>query len=113
MLGFTFNTEQLDSIRDEFKKTENSLLFGDKLQNEKEYFRDKFSLDKVFSCVIIRNDGQEIPWHYQIDSWDSYCDFLSSEERKELQHPGKLIISYRELNPIGVNNGINDKNAAF
>ena len=77
---------------------------GQELDNEKEYFRDNFSLDKVFGCVIIDSEGEEIPWHYQIDSWDSYCKFLSSEEKNEMRHPGKLVISYRELNPIGVDN---------
>jgi hypothetical protein len=26
---------------------------------------------------------------------------MSSEERKELKHPGRLILSYREYSPIG------------
>jgi hypothetical protein len=107
-LGFTFNSEQFDSIKEKFQKIENSLLFGQELDNEKEYFRDNFSLDKVFKCVIIDSEGQEIPWYHKIDNWDSYCEFLASEEKNEMRHPGKLIISYRELNPIGVDNGDND-----
>ena len=92
-------------MRDKFYKIEDSLLLGEELENEKEYFRDKFSLDNIFKCaILIEQDGFEIPWFYQIDSWDSYCDFLSSEEKSELRHPGKLVISYRELNPIGVDN---------
>ena len=104
LLGFTFNFEQFEKMRNRFYKIENSLLLGQELDNEKEYFRDNFSLDKVFGCVIIDSEGEEIPWHYQIDSWDSYCKFLSSEEKNEMRHPGKLVISYRELNPIGVDN---------
>ena len=103
-LGFTFNFAQFEEMRDRFYKIENSLLLGQELDNEKEYFRDNFSLDKVFKHVIIYNEGEEIPWHYQIDSWDSYCKFLSSEEKNEMRHPGRLVISYRELNPIGVDN---------
>jgi len=108
MLGFTFNREQFQEIRETFRKTENSLLLGQELDNEKEYFRDKFSLDNTFKCVILYREGEEIPWYYQIDSWDSYCKFLSSEEKSEMRHPGKLVISYRELNPIGVDNADND-----
>ena len=103
-LGFTFNFDQFEEMRDRFYKIENSLLLGQELDNEKEYFRDNFSLDKVFKHVILYNEGEEIPWHYQIDSWDSYCKFLSSEEKNEMRHPGRLVISYRELNPIGVDN---------
>ena len=108
MLGFTFNSSQLQQIKDSFRKTENSLLLGQELENEKEYFRDKFSLDNTFKCVIIYREGEEIPWYYRIDSWDSYCKFLSSEEKSEMRHPGKLVISYRELNPIGVDNDNQD-----
>tara|TARA_R100000951_G_scaffold84568_1_gene72345 strand:- start:346 stop:1221 length:876 start_codon:yes stop_codon:yes gene_type:complete len=104
MLGFTFNKQQFQDIKNNFLKTENSLLLGQELDNEKEYFKDKFSLDNTFKCVIMYREGEEIPWHYQIDSWNSYCNFLSSEEKNEIRHPGKLIISYRELNPIGVDN---------
>lgn len=108
-LGFTFNLKQLEEIREEFAKTENSLLLGQELENEKIYFRDKFSLDNTFERVIIEGQGKlEVPWFYPIDSWNSYCKYLSSKERNEMRHPGKLVISYRELNPIGVDNADND-----
>lgn len=104
-LGFTFNMTQLEEMRNRFRKSENSLLWGKDLENEKEYLRDKFPLDNIFECVILlEEEGVEIPWHHQIDSWDSYCKYLSSSERKEMRHPGQLVISYRELNPIGVDN---------
>ena len=35
-------------------------------------------------------------------SWDGYCEYLGSEERKEIKHPGPLVISYREYNPMGL-----------
>tara|TARA_R110002020_G_scaffold161112_2_gene345925 strand:+ start:459 stop:1238 length:780 start_codon:yes stop_codon:yes gene_type:complete len=108
-LGFTFNLNQLEKIQEEFEKTENSLLLGRELENEKIYFRDKFSLDNIFECAIIEGQGKlEVPWFYPIDSWDSYCEYLASEERRKMKHPGKLVISYRELNPIGVDNDNND-----
>ena len=108
-LGFTFNLKQLEEIREEFQKVENSLLLGQELENEKTYFRDKFSLDNIFGCVIIYRQGKlEVPWFYQIDSWDSYCKYLASKEKNEMRHPGRLIMSYRELNPIGVDNDHND-----
>ena len=113
-LGFTFNLKQLKTIQKEFYKIENSLLLGQELEDEKAYFKNKFSLDKTFDCVIIREQGKlETPWFYQIDSWDSYCKYLGSEEKSEMRHPGKLVISYRELNPIGVDNADNDENGAI
>jgi len=108
-LGFTFNLEQFEKIQEEFRKVENSLLLGQELENEKVYFRDKFSLDNIFGCVIIRGQGKlEVPWFYQIDSWNTYCKYLASEEKDEMRHPGRLVMSYRELNPIGVDNDDND-----
>jgi hypothetical protein len=64
-----------------------------------------FTLDRVFKCVNIEESKVvELPWHYNIDNWESYCQFLGSEERKQIKRPHKLILSYREFNPIGVDN---------
>ena len=49
-LGFTFNLKQLKTIQKEFYKIENSLLLGQELEDEKAYFKNKFSLDKTFNC---------------------------------------------------------------
>ena len=43
----------------------------------------------------------EVPWYYPIDSWDMYCSFLGSKDRKELARPGPHILKYREYNRIG------------
>ena len=105
MLGFTFNVAQLKESLEIFRETDSSLLWGEKLENEKEYYENNFSLDKVFGHVIIGIDKElEVPWFHQIDGWDSYCDFLSSEDRKGMKHPGPLIMSYREFNPVGEDN---------
>ena len=102
MLGFTFNIEDMNQAINMFREVDKSLLWGEELENEKEYYRDNFTLDKVFEHVILyTNEGLELPWHYQIDSWASYCQFLASDEKSEMKHPGKLVISYREFNPVG------------
>ena len=100
-LGFTFTDNQMTEGINIFKDVSSNLLFGDDLENEKEYFHENFSLDKIFGKTILESKKIELPWFYQIDSWDSYCNYLSSEERKEIRHPGKLVISYREWAPIG------------
>lgn len=108
LLGFTFTSEQMEKGMEIFKEIESSVIFGEDLKNEKEYFFDNFSLDKIFNRVILLDKMEvELPWFYQIDSWDGYCDYLSSEERKQIKHPGKLVISYREFNPIGIDNDNN------
>ena len=64
-----------------------------------------FTLDRIFECVTL--EGANIaaaPWYYPIDSWEKYCTFLGSEERREIKHPGKLVLGYRELNQIGEQN---------
>lgn len=105
LLSFTFNRAQMQEAINLFKETDKSLLWRDDLENEESFYEEEFSLDKVFGRVIIDNEERlEVPWFYQVDSWDSYCEFLGSEHRKELKHPGRLIISYREFNPVGEDN---------
>ena len=84
-----------------FMDVETSLIF-EELEKEKKHFFDNFSLEKIFKQVILKNRIEvELPWFYPIDSWDNYCAYMASEERKEIRHPGKLVISYREYSPIG------------
>jgi hypothetical protein len=105
LLAFTFNIEQMEEALQLYKSVDNSLLWGEDLEDQLKYYRDNFTLDKVFGCVIIDIDeGLELPWHYQIDSWASYCQFLASDEKSEMKHPGELVISYREFNPVGEDN---------
>lgn len=103
-LGFTFNIEQMNKGLNIFKETDKSLLWGEELENEKEYYEKNLSLDKVFGSVVLSNREQlEAPWFHPIDGWAPYCTFLASDEKAEMRHPGKLIISYREFNPVGEN----------
>jgi len=102
LLGFTFNIKQMGEAIELYKDVDNSLLWGEDLEDQLKYYQDNFTLDKIFGHVIIDIDeGLELPWHYQIDSWASYCQFLASDEKSEMRHPGKLVISYREFNPVG------------
>ena len=105
LLGFTFNVEQMTQALNLFEETKKSLLWGEDLENEKEHYEENFTLDKVFGRVILYiSEGLEVPWFYPVDSWARYCQFLASEEKSEIRHPGRLIISYREFNPVGENN---------
>tara|TARA_R110002124_G_scaffold207407_1_gene373900 strand:- start:1394 stop:2242 length:849 start_codon:yes stop_codon:yes gene_type:complete len=102
LLGFTFNVEQMNKALNKFMETDKSLLWGEDLKNEKQFYEENFSLDKVFKHVILyKREQLEVPWFHQIDSWENYCQFLASPEKSQMKHPGKLIISYREFNPVG------------
>ena len=81
---------------------ENNYLFGEEQDNSED---DIFSLDKIFSRVIIEESEQvELPFYFCIEDWIGYCDYLSSDYSRNVKHPGKLVISYREWNPIGTDN---------
>jgi hypothetical protein len=102
-LGFTLTKNDLQDCVEVFKEIENDHLF--KEHDQENFNDDVFSLDNVFSRVIIEDRKQvELPFYYRIDDWDGYCNYLSSEYSRNVKHPGKLIISYREWNPIGVDN---------
>ena len=96
-LGFTFGVKELEQCESYIQDFENNNLFNSE--------NNTFPLDKVFSGVILEESEQvELPFYYCIEDWEGYCDYLSSAYSKELKHPGKLVISYREWNPIGIDN---------
>jgi hypothetical protein len=101
MLGFSFGDSELSKAKELFESVENSMTAED-LKDEKDFFFRKFSLAKVFKHVILHKTA-ELSWSFPIDSWETYCQYLSSEEKNQIRHPGKLILSYREANPIGTN----------
>ncbi len=101
-LGFSFDEQGYKKYRDHLRKTSTGAYKpvptgeypSEKLPLEERYSARYFSLDKVFDRVIIGNDEQlEVPWFYQVDNWESYCEFLGSDHRAELKHPGRLILS--------------------
>tara|TARA_R110000824_G_scaffold156346_1_gene329466 strand:+ start:1044 stop:1889 length:846 start_codon:yes stop_codon:yes gene_type:complete len=101
-LGFTLSEQDIDSSIEVFKEVENKYLFS---EGTEIYAEDIFSLDKIFSRVIIEESEQvELPFYGCIKDWDGYCDYLSSDYSKDVRHPGELVISYREWNPIGKDN---------
>ena len=85
-LAFTFDGEDFKKCR-RFVRNEGTARWdreGNSLSIEKRYSARHFSLDKIFSCVILdKSDGVEVPWYYSIDNWSDYRVFLAAENRLE------------------------------
>lgn len=99
-LGFTFDAEDWMVFRDIIKLRREDLIKSELLQIKN--VASTFTLDMVFSHLNTKGAiTAEVPWYHCIESWDSYCGFLGSEERKTVCHPGKHILKYKEYNGIG------------
>lgn len=117
-LGFTFDGEDFIRfrrvIRNEGTGLWDSSVLEDgkyprkKLPVEKRYSARHFSLDKIFKYAILdKGTVLDLPWYFDIDSWDKYCEFLGSPYRKRIIRPTEFLIKYREFNLIGVNDESN------
>jgi hypothetical protein len=101
-IDFSFTDEQMDEGISKFKEVSESFVFAEP-EEEREHFKENFTLEKVFEPLIYEDRTEfELPWHHDLYSWEGYCNYLSSEERKTIKHPGKLVISYREFHPMGI-----------
>tara|TARA_Y100000310_G_scaffold88714_1_gene85780 strand:+ start:1585 stop:2472 length:888 start_codon:yes stop_codon:yes gene_type:complete len=113
-LGFSFGEEEYKQFRDIIRTGTGELVPGtfdfDKTKRqylpfEERYSARHFTLDKVFKDGIMSTAvGVELSWYYPIDNWENLTTFLGSEERKIIKRPHKAILSYKELNPMGVDN---------
>ena len=105
-LGFTFDSDEFIRIRKEFRRKATGMRqkgeqFPSKiLPLEERWSARFFSLDKIFGSVSINSvEVVEVPWYWNIDSWQGLKDFLSSGDK--LKRPNKDMLSYHEYNKIG------------
>ena len=107
-LGFTFDADDFKMCRKEIRKEGTGQNLGYNLGRmplEERWSARFFSLDKVFNSVKIEDTNTlDIPWYYNIDSWDNLRAFLGSKECRKLSRPSKEMLGYHEWNPIGVDN---------
>jgi len=62
-----------------------------------------FNLEDIIEFEdITEEDMAELPWHYNISSWEGYCEYISSEERKRMKRAPPSMLKYHEFNPVGV-----------
>ena len=111
-LGFTFDAEGFFRFRDTVRQEGTGCrvpgqqgIPTENLPLQERWSARFFSLDKVFKSV--RLDGAnkvDLAWYQKIDSWETFCDYVGSNNSKKLSRPDKCILSYKEWNPIGVDN---------
>ena len=81
-LGFTFDGEYFKNCRRRVRR-EGTVRYdssGELLPKEKRWSALHFSLDKVFSDVIITHESKvELPFYYRADSWQGLTEYYSSE----------------------------------
>lgn len=114
LVGFSFDTYEYSKYRKSFLNAENrkwknakwqdGKMVGEMLPPEERYNGDKISLDIFLeNCDLSDKITLCLDWHYDISSWDKYCNFLSSEHREIIKRP-KFGLKYAEFNPFAEDN---------
>jgi len=107
-LPFTFFPEEFLEVRKKFRKSENKghNAAGERLSREERYTGRYFTHDFVFGDIGSEKPHElEIPWYYNVASWEGLKNWLGSENK--LDRPKDIILSYNEWNSLGVN--VDDK----
>jgi hypothetical protein len=89
-LSFTFNGEQ-------FKK------YKRLIRSHRDAARH-LELAQIFGSDTMVEDAtkNEVPWYYPINNWENYCNYLGSEDRKEIVRPNKKILTSKNWNRLGI-----------
>ena len=120
-LGFSFDTWEYSGFRQSFLeaekrvwkngKWENGKFVGEKLPPEERYNGATISLEKFLETANVDSSNTlSVKWYYDISSWDKYCEFLASEERRKIRRP-KFGFRYNEFNPFAEDNPELDKDS--
>lgn len=71
-----------------------------KLPASKQYSGRYFSLSDIFG-TIEPDFSVEMPWYYNISSWEGYCKYIGSEDQKNMNRPKSDMLRYRTWNKVG------------
>jgi len=101
-LPFTFGSEDYLTARKKFRA--NEVRGSDKdmnyIKRKDAYTGRFFTHDFVFGDVNDENlCDVEIPWYYNVSSWEGYKEWIASEN--SLDKPKDFILSYSEFNRLG------------
>lgn len=110
LIAFTFDSWEYKGYRQSFLdaenrkwksgRWENGKFVGELLDVEDRYNGDKIPIETFLEKANTNETNTfSVPWYYNISSWDQYCQFLSSENRKWVKRP-KFGFSYNEFNPL-------------
>ena len=60
---------------------------------DKYVVKDVYTLDDVFQFEDEENIVRiEIPWYYTIDSWETYCKYMESKEKREMIRSEPILL---------------------
>ena len=110
-LGFSFDTKEYSGYRKSFLnaenrrwkngKWENGKFIGEEIPAEERYNGKKISLETFLETADLEMKTKiQVPWYYNISSWQQYCEFLSAAPTHTLRRP-KFGFKYNEDNPLG------------
>ena len=113
-IGFSFDANELTRFSQLFwrKATgewdSNSPLRDGKYPTEKIPYEDRYSgrwfdLKDIFGAIDTERDTTwvEMEWFYDISTWEGYCKYLGSEDRKKMRRPKTDMLKYRSWNKVG------------
>ena len=114
-LGFTFRTASIKKFTKNFRRKATTAWVkptppGEKMKKlpyGERYSGRFFSLADVFDIIELDTEKDTFlttQWYFNVDNWDKYCYYISSEERLQVKRPAKKILHYREWNKLGGNN---------
>ena len=101
-LGFTFGAEKLALLVKHFKENNvNMFKDGKKLLKEESYTGRYFSLEKTFKCLNIEDYYvKRTQFYHNIGDWDSYRNYIGSEDSGRFTRPHGSILKFREFSRI-------------
>ena len=69
---------------------------------EERYTARWFKIEDIIDFPDLQEEEIHLlTWFYNISGWEGYCEYLGSEERKEIKNPGEVVKKYHEFNPVG------------
>jgi len=98
-LPFTMNAKEYNEYLWNMK---NKCTGGNSsLDHKKRWSSKHFLLDEIYNCARIEESKVvDLDWHYNIEAWDSYADYIASEEFRNLKHPGDKMFKYHEYSKL-------------
>jgi hypothetical protein len=120
-LAFTFDTFEYSQYRGSFLekekrrwksgKWEDGKFIGEELPAEERFNGASIPLsDFLEKAKVTPQNTMPVKWYHDISSWQGYCNFLSSEEKKYIKRP-KFGFKYHEFNPFAHDNPVLDKDS--